>query len=534
MESRSNCNSHRLTRNKLEAIRNRSQMVENDEEERLIDQGTTIKFFGYRLVMLSASSSVIELSFAIEAVNAIPALLQLGVPVEFAAYLWCISPLLGFLIQPYLGYLSDTCTSSWGRRRPFMIIYFLLMSIGLGIAAFSTNIGYAIDSNHSKVAIAFAFVGFTLLDFFRNSLEVVSRAYLMDASTDHFQQLANSIFTIMAANGGILCYAINGISWKYSLGKFVGGQFQAVGTICLILMTIMMATSLISMPEKLSYAGCHTNQGSRSSIASNIDDSYSDGESDISLSLSQHSHPSSIIRLQRYTAHHSHYFKVKEIYSSIIGMPHELRKLSLTCFLGWSSFLNFLIYYTDYVGQEIYNGDPTAPINSTSHHLYIQGVMTASWGLIGYMLVSVIYSFMIESIIIQFGPAVTFSCSFAVVGLAIGIMTTLDSVAPAITLAAFQGISFAINYSVSYALLGEYHKYFKEEEDSRWEHREFGIDISILLLCMYLAQILVAFVTGAIIYATNSPITPMIMSSISALCCAIAAAFLDRVPINKF
>ncbi|EDV18881.1 uncharacterized protein TRIADDRAFT_62653 [Trichoplax adhaerens] len=113
-------------------------------------------------------------------------------------------------------------------------------------------------------------------------------------------------------------------------------------------------------------------------------------------------------------------------------------------------------------------------------------------------------------------------------------MTTLDSVAPAITLAAFQGISFAINYSVSYALLGEYHKYFKEEEDSRWEHREFGIDISILLLCMYLAQILVAFVTGAIIYATNSPITPMIMSSISALCCAIAAAFLDRVPINKF
>ena len=49
-------------------------------------------------------------------------------------------------------------------------------------------------------------------DFFRNSLEVSSRAYLMDATTDQFHQLANSIFTIMAANGGIICYAINGYS----------------------------------------------------------------------------------------------------------------------------------------------------------------------------------------------------------------------------------------------------------------------------------------------------------------------------------
>lgn len=221
MESRGNGNgSRRSMRSKLNAIRNRAQRVENDEGEQLLEAGNSdnsrVKFFAYRLVMLSASSSVIELSFAIEAVNAIPTLLQLGVPIEFAAYVWSISPLLGFIIQPYLGYQSDNCTCSWGRRRPFMIIYFLLMSIGLGLAAFSTNIDYIIDPNNRKICIVFAYIGFSLLDFFRNSLEVSSRAYLMDATADQFHQLANSIFTIMAANGGILCYAINGYCKLFS------------------------------------------------------------------------------------------------------------------------------------------------------------------------------------------------------------------------------------------------------------------------------------------------------------------------------
>lgn len=157
------------------------------------------------------------------------------------------------------------------------------------------------------------------------------------------------------------------------------------------------------MPERLNYRSFHTNQGSRSSLASNLDESYSDIESESSTLASQCSRPTSIVSLQRFIGHHSYHFKLKEIYGSIVGMPHELYKLSLTCFLGWLSFLNFLIYYTNYVGQEIYQGDPTAPLNSTSHGLYLQGVMTASWGLIGYMLVSVIYSFMIENIINQFG-----------------------------------------------------------------------------------------------------------------------------------
>ena len=198
------------------------------------------------------------------------------------------------------------------------------------------------------------------------------------------------------------------ISWKYSLGKYVGGQFQAVSIICMIILVIMIFTSLISMPEKTNYRGFHTNQGSRCSLASNADDTYSDVDSECSTLASQSSHPASILSLQRFIGHHSYHFKFKEIYGSIVGMPSELYKLSLTCFLGWLSILNFLIYYTNYVGQEIYNGDPTAPLNSTSHNLYLQGVMTASWGLIGYMLVSVIYSFMIENIVHQFGKQIKF------------------------------------------------------------------------------------------------------------------------------
>jgi hypothetical protein len=38
------------------------------------------------------------------------------------AFVWIGGPLTGGLVQPYIGIRSDNCRSSWGKRKPFMVV----------------------------------------------------------------------------------------------------------------------------------------------------------------------------------------------------------------------------------------------------------------------------------------------------------------------------------------------------------------------------------------------------------------------------
>ncbi len=66
---------------------------------------------------------------------------QIGVPVLFMSLIWCLSPLLGFLLVPLLGSLSDRCKSKLGRRRPFILLLSAGIILGLLLVPNGRNIG---------------------------------------------------------------------------------------------------------------------------------------------------------------------------------------------------------------------------------------------------------------------------------------------------------------------------------------------------------------------------------------------------------
>ena len=94
---------------------------------------------------ISAAVMGIEFAYAAETAFVSPTLLKIGVSqvqhclhcaaLHCAAQshmtlIWCLSPLVGFLLTPVLGSLSDRCQSQLGRRRPFILTLSLGVVLG--------------------------------------------------------------------------------------------------------------------------------------------------------------------------------------------------------------------------------------------------------------------------------------------------------------------------------------------------------------------------------------------------------------------
>ena len=100
-----------------------------------------------QLIRLSAAVCGIELCYAAETAFVSPILLKLGVPVSLMTMIWCLSPVLGFFLVPFMGSLSDRCPLALGRRRPFILV----MSVGIVLGLVLVPNGEALGRYHGCV-----------------------------------------------------------------------------------------------------------------------------------------------------------------------------------------------------------------------------------------------------------------------------------------------------------------------------------------------------------------------------------------------
>lgn len=69
-----------------------------------------------------------------------PHLLKLGLAKSQTSLVWIAPPLSGLIVQPVIGVLSDASQSRWGRRRPFMLLFSLLVALFLVVLAWASEI----------------------------------------------------------------------------------------------------------------------------------------------------------------------------------------------------------------------------------------------------------------------------------------------------------------------------------------------------------------------------------------------------------
>ncbi|XP_023669227.1 solute carrier family 45 member 4-like [Paramormyrops kingsleyae] len=212
---------------------------------------------------------------------------------------------------------------------------------------------------------------------------------------------------------------------------------------------------------------------------------------------------------------------VRLIWLSMLTMPSALRRLCLCHLLTWFSLTAQVVFYTDFMGQVVYDGDPSATANSTALLDYRQGVQKGCWGLAIYAATAAVCSALLQKFLDLFDLSIKIIYILGTLGFSIGTatMAIFPNVYVSMTMISTMGIlSMSMSYS-PYALLGQYHELSEYLRHSPGKSkRGFGIDCAILTCQVYVAQILVASALGFVVDAIDSVrVIPIVASGASFL-----------------
>ncbi|KAM3927818.1 solute carrier family 45 member 4 isoform 1-T2 [Leptodactylus fuscus] len=224
---------------------------------------------------------------------------------------------------------------------------------------------------------------------------------------------------------------------------------------------------------------------------------------------------------------------VRLLWLSMLKMPKELLRLCLCHLLTWFSIIAEAVFYTDFMGQVIFEGDPKALSNSTELYQYNAGVQMGCWGLVIYAATAAICSALLQKYLDNYDLSIKIIYILGTLGFSIGtaVMFIFPNVYVSMIMISTMGIvSMSISYC-PYALLGQYHEMKEYIHHSPGNSkRGFGIDCAILSCQVYISQILVASALGAVVdFVSTVRVIPLV-ASIGSFLGFLTAAFLVIYP----
>lgn len=443
-----------------------------------------------------------------------PMLLKAGYTEENMSILLGMGPFLGLMVVPIIGRASDKCKSRFGRRRPFIaglsfILVLSLLLIPYGDVLFIKLLG---ETTFSKsLCLVGLTVGVVLLDFTSQACLTPCEALLSDASKDtHQHEQIFTIYSQMVSCGGFLGYLVTALDWhSMRIGQFFGSQERTVFSLLTVMFLFLLTATIIVAKEEplseqavsqselrlieteiseLKSAGstCTLESGYESSINSDAENFYP-GQNLLKRHKRHKSVPKSgkkstqvlplllnvlfypvifiLKRVKAITFLQScfksiggvMYEKLPESLRNLLDIPYVLKNLALANFCSWTALMGFNLFFTDFVGQAVYGGNPNAPENSILRNQYDEGVRIASWGLLFHCITSAIYAFVIERLVVKFGTRWTYFFGMFSFTIAMFSMVMWRNIYVVNIMAAFTGFAYATLTTIPFILITTYH-----------------------------------------------------------------------------
>ncbi|XP_074282524.1 sucrose transport protein SUC1-like isoform X1 [Silene latifolia] len=427
----------------------------------------------WKLFLVSSIAAGMQFGWALQLSLLTPYVRLLGIPHQWSSIIWLCGPMYGMVVQLIVGFMSDRLVSRFGRRKPFIVTGTTLICLAVLLIGFAADIGYKMGDNFNlktkQMAVAFFVTGFRILDIAGYMVMGPARALLADLSRHNHRKMriANAFFSFFMAVGNILGYTVGSYNKLYKLLPFTLTKecdtYCANLKICLliniIILIVLVGIALNVVPEP---------------------------------------------HFTKNTDHEDPFVLQVKLTFRNLGRPMWL--LFLVTALNWIAWFPFLLFDTDWVGKEIYGGDPTSKDTSMGK-IYDNGLRVGSLGLMLNSGVLGLMSLAIDPLskwlggarklwgVVNFVLAAALALTALVTKVAEKARKTAPPYAPpdhgakagVLAIFAAMGIPLAVTFSIPFALAS----IFSSESGSG-----HGISQGVLNLAIVIPQIFVPLISG--------------------------------------
>lgn len=318
--------------------------------------------------------------------------------------LWLAAPMTGLIVQPIIGYLSDrTWHPTLGRRRPYFLVGAILSSIALFFMPNSSTVWMAagllwiLDSCINVSMEPFrAFVADNLNEDQRSFGFAMQSMFIGLASF-----IAGYLPTVLVNWFGLSRDKMGG-----SIPQNIMWSFYIGAAVFLIAVLYTVFTSKEYPPADLDWKSKvkESNKGFGAGF--------------------------------------------REITSSIMNMPVEMKRISIVQFLTWPGLFLMWFYYSTGVATDIFGGD--AKLNS---EVYTKGIEHANTTSAILNLVTFVFSFFIPSIVKVLGKKWTHAICLAIGGIGLISVNYITNPQLLFVSMGMVGIAWASILSMPYSIL---------------------------------------------------------------------------------
>uniref|UniRef100_A0A4W5JPF9 Zgc:77158 n=1 Tax=Hucho hucho TaxID=62062 RepID=A0A4W5JPF9_9TELE len=486
----------------------------------------------WRLVLLNSLTCGLEICVAAGITYVPPLLLEAGVEEQYMTMVLGIGPVLGLIFIPLIGSASDHCNSSYGRRRPFIWLLSLGVLLALLIIPHADLLAAYFCWGGHALQVAFLILGVGLLDFCGQVCFTPLEALLSDLYRNEEDcNQAFAMFSFMVSLGGCVGYLLPTLDWSRGLlSVYLGGQAE-----CLFFMLILIFVTSVLITMKVS-------EEPPCAAALEPGPLLEAGRCGVPRSCCYLLKSVPLLCLLR-----TCWSMTPAIYRSYCHVPRVMRQLCMAQLCSWMAVMSFMLFYTDFIGEGLYEGMPSAAPGTVSRQRYDDGIRMGSLGLFLQCATSTVFSLLMSRLVRHFGSRRVYLSSMVSFTISTLVICMSKSVVLVSLMSALTGFAYATLQTLPYTLTCHYHKemevrterhtYIKDcgpctvnsvygsfyklgvtapeqDEPEGYEKRGVGLDFAILDSTFLLSQVFPTLFMGMIVQFTKSVTAYMASSAI--------------------
>lgn len=408
----------------------------------------------------------IEFCWALLMPNISSIFLFLGAMPSTLAYLWLAPPLIGLIIQPIIGQLSDNTVSRYGKRKPYIFVGLILTCILCILLPFAKSLWLGAAVLWLLIAVV-------------NVAHQPMRGLAVDVIPHDHLTLGFAMQMGLMGLGSII-----GIAMPYLFNKFppinIPGAYQP----SMLTLAFFMAGVIALI------TGLWT-----------------------CMSVKEHYNPADMMNRKK-----SSIFGIfKEIFVHIFDMPKILKQISIVQFLLWVAFFVLFAYFNLGIAQKMFGLPPGADIDHNVQYkaLMAKATVYTSLCFIFFQLSSFLVSLVLP-IIVRFIHRKTWLTFTLVLG-GIGLLSTFISPAYYIFAAITMGIAWGSSLITHFTMLA-----------TNLPKGKMGLYMGLFNIANTVSQIVTGILLGPIIrYVFHDQVFTVV--ALSGVFLFLAAIFNQRI-----